>query len=124
MTGRGIPYIVLQNSGGLAKQDFSKVVLKEKRIRHSQTREELDDVAVEQHRLAPARGGIRAVLQVHVVHDDELGVQRIAGTAGAEEPEERTVRTQDARQLIRELGCRRLVEVIDQVPAENAVDAV
>ena len=50
--------------GGLSKEDFAQVVLQEKRVRHAQRREQPDDVAVEQNRLAAARGRIRPVLQV------------------------------------------------------------
>src|SRR5881628_2037411 len=83
-----------------SEEDLAQVVLEQERIRHPETREQPDDVAVEENRLPAARGGIRPVLQVHFVDDDELRVLGVAGLRRAEEPEERPVQTKHARQLV------------------------
>src|SRR5581483_3444688 len=85
-------------------------------------REEADDVAVQERRLAAARRWIRAVLQVLLVDDDELRVMRVARLRRPEEPEQRAVGVQHARQLAGDLHSRRLVQIVDDVPRENAVD--
>src|SRR5579862_9012954 len=107
---------------GLAKQDLPQVVLQEERVGHAQAGEEPDDIAVEENRLASARGRIGAVLQVHLVRDDVLRVARVARLRGAEEAEQRAFGAQDARELIGERLCGGLVHIVDQVPAEDAVD--
>src|SRR5438105_11941759 len=60
--------------------------------------------------------------QVHFVGDDELGVARFARLGRAEEAEQCSIGSQHPRQLIGELLRGFAIEVIDQVPAKDAVD--
>ena len=72
----------LSAPGGLSKENFAQVVLQEKRVRHPQRRKQPDDVAVQQNRLAASHApGYGTVLQVHVVHDDVLRVERCRAAA-------------------------------------------
>src|SRR5712671_6509704 len=80
---KAFPSAILQScpsaiSDGLAEEDLAEVVLEEERVGDSQAREEFDDVAVQQNRLAAAGGGVPAVPEVHFIGDDELGVERLA----------------------------------------------
>src|SRR5438270_88709 len=108
----------------LPKQDLSQIVLQQKGIRDAQAGEQPDDVAIEERGLTAACRRIRAMLQRHLVADDVLGVVLYLRLRGAEEAEQRPVRSQDPRQLVGDLRRRRLVEIVDQIPAENAVDGV
>ena len=60
--------------------------------------------------------------QVAFVGDDVLRVARVAGLRGAEEAEQRAVGPQHARQLLGQRLRGRPVEVVDEVPAQDAVD--
>ena len=62
------------------------------------------------------------MLEVHIIHDDELRVARLARHGGTEESKQRAVGPQHPRQLRRELLRRGAVEIIDHVPAQDAVD--
>ena len=74
--------------------------MQEERVRDAKAGEEPNDVAVEENRLASARGRITAVLQIHFIRDDVLRVARVARLRGAEETEQRALRAQDACELI------------------------
>src|SRR6266853_4418502 len=80
--------VVFRDLYRLAKEYFSEIVLQQKRIRDTQAREELDDIAVQQNRLPAARGRVGAVLEIHFVGNNELGVARFARLRGPEEPKE------------------------------------
>src|SRR5438094_5355206 len=107
--------------GGLSEQNLAQVVLQQKGIRDAQAVEEADDVAVQQDRLASARGWIPPMLQRHFVDDDVLGVPRVARLRGAEESEQGALGPQHARQLVGQLLRRRTIHVVDDVPAEDAI---
>src|SRR5262249_27773142 len=107
---------------GLAKEDLAEVVLQEKRVGDAEAREQPDDVAIQEDRLTAAQRRVRAMLEVHVVHDDELRVARLPRHGRAEKAQQRAVGPQQARELRRELLRRRTVEIVDHVPAQDPVD--
>src|SRR5262245_56240790 len=108
----------------LAEQDLPEVVLEQERIGDAQCREEADDVAVEENRLPSASRRIAAVLQLELVDDDVFGVASFARLCGAEETEQRALRTQEARELIGERLSGGTIEIVEDIPAENAIDRV
>src|SRR6185436_9722895 len=104
-------------SDWFSEEDLAQVVLQQERVGDTKTGEHADDIAVEQHGLASARGRIGAVLQVPLVGDDELRVVRIVVRVrgGAKEAEQRAVRAQDAGQLGGQLLRRAAIEVVDEI---------
>ncbi len=84
------------------------------------------DVSVHQRPLLPARGGVRAVLEGLAIDHDVLRVRRRRarrGLRGAELRQQRPVGSKNPH----ELPCQRLrrlpIEVIENVPAQNSIDA-
>src|SRR5262245_9131061 len=110
--------------GRLSKEDLSEVVLQQERVRDAQGRKKADDVAVEQDRLASAGRRIRAVLQLELDDDDVFGVARVARLRRAEKAEQRAFRSQQARQLIGKRLRGSAIEVVENIPAENAIDRI
>src|SRR4051794_19719375 len=62
------------------------------------------------------------MLQIDLVDDDVLRIAQVGRLCGAEETEQRPFGSKDARQLGRDRLRRRLVEIVDQIPAQHAVN--
>jgi hypothetical protein len=62
------------------------------------------------------------VPEVAFVSDDVLRIARVVGLGGGEEPEQRALGPQHARQLVGQRLRGRPIEVVDEVPAQDAVD--
>src|SRR3954468_15364744 len=110
MIGRGTGCLALRRR--LAEEDLAKVVLEEERVRYAEAGEHPQDVAIEHDRLASPSGCVRTVPEVPLVDDDVLRVTALARLNRAEEREQRAVRPQDPRELVREHLGRGLVHVV------------
>ncbi len=112
--------------GGLPEEDFAKIRLEQELFDDAQRLEETLDVAIGQRPLLGTRGGVRPVLQTCFVDDD---VSRVLGPrAGlrlrsAEERQQHAVGAKHANELIGQRLRGFLVQVVEHVPAEDAVDA-
>lgn len=108
--------------GWLSEEELSEIVLQQERVRNAQGREEANDVAVEQDRLPSARCRIRAVLQPELIDDDVFGVAGVARLRRTEKAEQRAFRSEQARELIGERLCGGAIQIVEDIPAEDAVD--
>src|SRR5512139_211624 len=109
---------------GSAEQDLPHIALEQERVRHPEPGKELDDVAVLQDTLAAVRGAVRPMSQVLGIDDDVPGVVGRAHGNRPEEPEQRAVGANHPGQLGRHRARRRLVQVVEDVPAQHAVHAL
>src|SRR5207247_912646 len=60
--------------------------------------------------------------QVHFVDNDVFRVARIARPRRAEKAEQRALRPEHTREMVGQLLGRPTIEVVDEVPAQDAVD--
>ena len=112
--------------GRLAEQHFAQVVLQEELLGDAERLEHPLDVAVQERTLLAAGGGIRTVLQRLSIDDDVFRVRRSVRRLrlhGAELRQQRAVRPEDANEVPGQRLGRRPIDVVEDVPAENAVDA-
>ena len=110
--------------GWLSEEELSEIVLQQERVRNAQGREKANDVAVEQDRLPSAGCRIRAVLQLELIDDDVFGVAGVARLRRAEKAEQRAFRSEQARELIGERLCGGAIQIVEDIPAEDAVDRI
>src|SRR3954462_3879153 len=116
MTGR--------TSRPLPEEDFARIAFQQERLRYVKAVEHLDDVAVLQHELRPARALMMTMAErLGRFHDLELRERRTLHRLRAEEAHHGAAGPQHAHDLLCQcLGGRRLEEV-EEVPAEHAVDS-
>src|SRR6266571_5341822 len=111
-------------SRSLPQQNLARVAFEQKGFGDEQAVEHLDDVAVLQHEFRTARSRMVPVPQRRRSFEDlVLRERRAIDALGAEETHHRTTRAQDADDLTRERTGRFRIEEIEDVPAQDPVDA-
>ena len=113
--------------GRLAEEHLAHRAFQQELFGDPQRLEHPLDVAIRQ-RLQPCRAqpDTAGAADCAAIDDDIPRVPRLrAGLrlGGVEEREQRAVRAQNPRQLLRQRRRRRLVEIVEQIPAQDAVDA-
>ena len=108
---------------GLAEDHLARLGQEQERVGHRQAFEQPGDVAVGVDLLARPRALRGAVLQRLVVDDQIARVFLLGRRLVREEPEHGTARLQDAHHLARHDLGRGLVQIVEHVPAQHAVDA-
>src|SRR5262249_10523284 len=107
---------------GLAEQEFAYVGLQQERFGHFEAVEHPDDIAILQSRLLPADGAVGLLLQPILVHGHVLYELAVGARDRDEKGKKRPIWPQEPRQRLAECLARRRIEVIEEVPAQDAVD--